>query len=195
MSKPRQNMLIAVGGLSGTGKSTLSRRLATELDAVWLRTDEVRKELFGVAVTQKLPPEAYSKENSDKTYAEVDRRMCAALDEGKTVITDAVFVTPFGRDKVEKAARDRAIPFVGLWLYADPDEMRKRVDARTGDASDADSKIVDMQLGFDAGEITWRKIDANGTPENTYAQAVPAIFGLCADRKINKGAAPSGPRP
>jgi predicted kinase len=187
-------MLIAVGGLSGTGKSTLARRLAAETDAVWLRSDEVRKDLWGVAHTAKLPPEAYSKEFSDKTYAEVDRRMTAALLAGRTVVVDTVFATEPGRTKVEDAARALGVPFVGLWLEAAPDTLRARVDARTGDASDADSRIVDMQLGYDLGDIKWRRIDANGTAAQTYERACPAVFGLCAGRDSRKGPGLS-PRP
>src|SRR6185436_15107442 len=45
----RRPTLIAIGGLSGTGKSTLARALATRLGWRLLSSDVVRKELAGLA--------------------------------------------------------------------------------------------------------------------------------------------------
>ena len=167
--------LICIGGLSGTGKSTLARRLAGELSAVWLRSDEVRKELWGVAFDEKLPLEAYTQEFGEKTYKELNRRTDAALRAGRTVILDVVFAKAEGRAKAQRLATGAKADFTGLWLEAAPDIMRARVDARTGDVSDADSKVVDMQLTYEIGTVDWHRIDAGGTAENTYRQAAKVL--------------------
>lgn len=167
--------LIGIGGLSGSGKSTLARRLAGELSAEWLRSDSVRKELWGVPVTTCLPAEAYSSAFSEKTYAEVNRRAAEALRNGHTVILDVVFARAQERAKVRELAQACGAEFTGLWLEAPADTLRARVDARTGDASDADSKVVDMQLGFDLGTIDWHRIDAGGAPEDTYRHALRVL--------------------
>ena len=56
---PPPPRLVAVGGLSGTGKSLLARALAPDLlphpGAVVLRSDVERKALFGAAETDRLP--------------------------------------------------------------------------------------------------------------------------------------------
>lgn len=169
--------LICIGGLSGTGKSTLAKRLAGELSAVWLRSDEVRKELWGVSLTTKLPAEAYSSAFSEKTYVEVNRRAETALRDGRTVILDVVFAKAEGRAKAQELAQGCEASFTGLWLEAPADILRARVDARTGDMSDADSKIVNLQLTFDLGRIDWARVDAGGTPEQTYRQAA-RVLGL-----------------
>jgi hypothetical protein len=163
--------LICIGGLSGTGKSTLSRRLAGELSAVWLRSDAVRKELWGVAPETKLPPEAYSSAFNEKTYKEVNARAETALRAGRTVILDVVFAKAEGRAQARELARDCGADFTGLWLEAPADILRTRVDTRTGDVSDADSRIVDQQLTYDLGVIDWVRVDEGGTPEQTYQQA------------------------
>lgn len=167
--------LIAIGGLSGSGKSTLSGRLAAEMGAVWLRSDAIRKELWGVAPTDKLPPEAYSVDFSTKTYAALDLRTDAALKDGKTVIVDMVFARESERKVVADRAKANQTPFQGFWLHADPDCLRKRVDARVGDISDATAAIVDIQLGYDLGVMDWTRIDAGGTAENSYRQIANAL--------------------
>ena len=63
LMKPRPPLLVAIGGLSGTGKSALAKSLAPELPpipgAVVLRSDIERKALFGCSESERLPPEAY----------------------------------------------------------------------------------------------------------------------------------------
>ena len=58
--RPRSCRLIAIGGLSGTGKSTLAAALAPCLGARVLRSDVIRKRLFGVAPETQLPASAYT---------------------------------------------------------------------------------------------------------------------------------------
>ena len=82
---PRRPRLTAIGGLSGTGKTTLARMIAPKLGAapgaVVLRSDEIRKRLAGVAPLERLPPSAYGAEMGEKVYAEMlalARRVLAA---------------------------------------------------------------------------------------------------------------------
>ena len=49
------------------------------------------------------------------------------------------------------------VPFDGVWLDAAEAELRRRIAARTGDASDADLKVLEQQLARDPGEIGWRR--------------------------------------
>src|SRR6267143_6866369 len=66
--RPRSCRLVAMGGLSGTGKSTLAAALAPRLGARVLRSDVIRKQLFGVGLETKLPAGAYVPEVSDRVY-------------------------------------------------------------------------------------------------------------------------------
>ncbi len=162
--EPRPPRLVAIGGLSGSGKTTLARALAGDLGrapgAVHLRSDVLRKNLAGVAELKRLPPAAYTREASDKVYATLEERAAEALKSGQAVIVDAVYARPEERVAVERIARDAGVAFTGLWLDADPAVLAERVTARRGDASDATAAVVDRQLTYDLGSITWHRIDA-----------------------------------
>jgi hypothetical protein len=49
------------------------------------------------------------------------------------------------------------------------------VEQRTGDASDADRRVIAEQLRYDLGDIAWRPVDASGTAEETLAAAREAV--------------------
>jgi aminoglycoside phosphotransferase family enzyme/predicted kinase len=163
---PPPPQLVAVGGLQGTGKSRLARRLAPDLGAapgaLILRSDEIRKRQAGVPPETRLPPEAYAPEASAAVFGELNRLAGAALAAGHAVIADAVF-----QRAPERAALAALHPgFEGLWLEAPLDLLRARIAARMGDASDATPAVLDATAGRDAGEITWHRLDASaGTEE------------------------------
>ena len=75
---PPRPCLVAVGGFSGTGKSTLALGLAPSVGAVpgavVIRSDEIRKRLSGVSPLDRLGPEGYSSEMSERVYATVAER-------------------------------------------------------------------------------------------------------------------------
>lgn len=175
MSEPEPHLLIAVGGLSGTGKSTLARALASELGTVVLRSDVVRKAHFNVAETTPLGPDAYVPEVTALIYAQLNEACAAALARGRCVIVDAVFQRPAERAEIEAVARAGCAAFVGLWLEAANDVRRERVAARTADASDATPKVADEQALRDSGVIAWYKIDASGHSDAVLANALAVV--------------------
>jgi aminoglycoside phosphotransferase family enzyme/predicted kinase len=154
--------LVAVGGLSGSGKTTAARALAPDVGpapgAVVLRSDALRKELRGVAETDRLPPDAYTPEMTRRVYAELADRARRILSAGHGVIVDAVHARIEEREALEDMARGSGVPFRGVWLEADPETLVARVKARTGDASDADETVVRRQLTYDLGQISWPRI-------------------------------------
>ncbi|RDV04796.1 AAA family ATPase [Undibacter mobilis] len=167
--------LVAVGGLSGTGKSVLARALAAHVPplpgAVWLRSDVLRKRLFGKSETEALPPEAYTATITARVYAALAAKAARIFSAGHSVIADAVFARNGERTDIERAAPQA---FHGLFLTADLDTRLARVGGREsskakgiGDASDADAKVARAQEDYDLGDLTWAKVDASGTPEQT----------------------------
>ena len=106
---PPPPRLVAVGGLSGTGKSLLARALAPDLlphpGAVVLRSDVERKALFGVAETDRLPAEAYTPEITAQTYAVLADKARRTIAAGHSAIVDAVFSDTAERDAVAAVAR------------------------------------------------------------------------------------------
>ncbi len=173
--------LIAIGGLSGTGKSTLARALAPGLGsapgAIHLRTDEIRKRLAGVDMDARLPAASYTPEASAKVYAAIEDLAASTLRAGQTVIADAVFAAANERQAIEHIAAAHGAPFVGLWLEAPVPALESRLDRRAGDASDADSAVLRRQLDYDTGAITWHRLDTSAGVAATLEAARNLIDG------------------
>ena len=173
--------LIAIGGWSGTGKSTVAAKLACEFGrapgAVHLRTDLERKRLAGAREFERLPASAYSAAARGSIYQAVRDKARWLLTAGHSLIVDAVFAEQDQREKIEALAAELGVPFRGLWLYANPETLLERVAHRRKDASDATPDVVSRQLGVDPGQFTaqWTRIDAGGSLRQTRAAASTAL--------------------
>ena len=176
---PAAPALIAVGGLSGTGKSVLARGLAPHVapppGAVLLRSDVVRKTLCGKGETERLTEEAYRPEVTRAVYAALLERAARILAAGHSAIADAVYATESERHAIENVARTAGAAFHGLFLTADLQTRVARVGTRKADASDADAAVALRQERYDLGAIGWTKVDASGTPGQTLANARAAL--------------------
>lgn len=169
--KPPPPCLIAVGGLSGTGKSAVAHALAPTIGAlpgaIVLRSDVIRKKMLGVAELERLPSSAYGRAATAKVYAELARQAAALLKHGHSVIIDAVFAREAERSAVEEIATRASIPFVGLFLIADLAIRVQRIGQRSADVSDATVNVAEAQEQYDLGHLTWQRIEAGGTREAT----------------------------
>jgi hypothetical protein len=170
---PPRPTLTAIGGLSGTGKTTLARRAAPGLGAapgaLVLRTDEIRKRLLGLRPFERAPAESYTPEISRRVYGEMLAIARRALAAGRAVALDAVFLDPEERRDAEMLAREAGVAFRGAWLQGSPDTLRGRLAARARDASDAGPAVLEQQLVRDPGPITWPVLDADELDANAAA--------------------------
>jgi len=173
--RPRSCRLVAIGGLSGTGKSTLAAALAPSLGARVLRSDVIRKRLFDVAPETRLLPSAYTSQVSRRVYQTLRRKAAEALAAGYSVIIDAVSLKPSERQSFVTVAEAAGVPFSGLWLEAPPATMDRRLRARRHDASDASSEVLAQQLRQDPGTMDWVRIDAATGPEGCLSAARRAL--------------------
>jgi aminoglycoside phosphotransferase family enzyme/predicted kinase len=171
--------MVAIGGLSGTGKSTVARHLAPALGAapgaVLLRSDVLRKRLAGVSATTRLGPQAYTPASAQRVYAALIDAARQAAAAGHSVIVDAVFARPEERAAAEGAAHAAGAAFTGIWLEAPAARLEERIAARSGDASDATIEVLRRQLAYDLGPITWRRVDASGDPAAVAGRAGAAL--------------------
>ena len=176
---PTAPRLVAVGGLSGTGKSAVSRAIAPWLGAfpgaVIVRSDVERKRLFGVAPEERLSARAYAPEVSDQVYAMSRKRAMMAIFGGQAAIVDAVQAKPEEREALAALAAKLGVTFTGLWLEAPAKLMRGRVAARRGDVSDATPSVVDEQLGYDIGAQGFTVIDASRPLDEVAADCLGRI--------------------
>jgi hypothetical protein len=166
--RPAKPELVAVGGLSGTGKSTLAARVGADLGiapgARILNSDRVRKRLHGVPAETRLPEAAYRPDVSESVYASLRHEAIRALAAGCSVVVDAVFDRPADRAAIEAVAARAGVPFQGIWLEAPAPTLLARIEARRNDPSDATTDVLRTQLARDCGVITWRRLSAETDP-------------------------------
>jgi predicted kinase len=174
--------LVLVGGLPGTGKSTLATGLGEALGATVLRSDELRKELAGLPADRPAPAPygegLYRPESTGATYAEMLARAGTALALGESVVLDASWVGE------RRRAEARALAAEG---WADTIEIRcavprelaarriRRRMARGGDPSDA---TPDIAAKLAAAQDPWPgavALDTSAGPADALAKALAAI--------------------
>lgn len=183
--------LVLVGGLPGTGKSTLAAVMVERAGFQLVRSDLVRKELAGIGV-QDRPSEfgagMYSAEWTQRTYSECLRRAEALLFDGKRVLVDANFREENQRRAFLDAATRWRVPALLLLCQAHPETVRRRIANRRGDASDADWPIYERaaETWQELGPQTRSRLRTISTDEPLeqvvrYALAVLRRLGL-ADR-------------
>ena len=166
---PQPARLVAIGGLSGSGKSTAAAAVAASVGAApgarVLSSDRVRKALHGVTPQTRLGPQAYMPEVSARVYAALQERAAATLACGHSVIVDAVFDRQQERERIEAVASAAGAPFTGIWLDAPQAALLERVEKRRGDPSDADAAVVRRQLARDVGDLRWVRLQSGGSQD------------------------------
>ncbi|MGB8398395.1 AAA family ATPase [Bradyrhizobium sp.] len=178
---PEPPCMVAVGGLSGTGKSVASRAIAPLLGpppgALILRSDVIRKARFGVAETTHLPPSAYEPAVTGLVYQALMDHARHTAEQGCSVVLDSAFLR--GTERAAFAATPpAAVRHIGLFLEADRPTRLARIEARrkdASDASDATAAVAVVQEAMTEGDLDWPRIDANGTPAETLARCMPYL--------------------
>ncbi|MBM3561601.1 MAG: aminoglycoside phosphotransferase [Alphaproteobacteria bacterium] len=184
---PSKGAVVAIGGLSGSGKSSVAAALAPLIGcppgARVINSDRIRKRLFGVSPTARLPQEAYASAVSAKVYGEMfeDAARTAAL--GWPVIVDAVFDRPEDRAAIRAAAGRARAPFFGVWLDLDLTRRAARIEARINDVSDATCEVLTAQMKKATGAIEWLKVDASKDTTNIAAE-IKTTFDFGSDTPV-----------
>lgn len=180
----RKPCLVLVGGLPGTGKSTLARALAERAGFRVIRSDLARKEL-AVAAGKEPGPSAfaegiYAAEWTERTYAECLRRAEGLLFEGERVLVDANFREEAWRWAFLEAATRWSVLGGLLLCQAEPDVVRDRLASRRDDASDADWPVYlrAVETWEEPGPRTrsaLQTVSTGGSVEAAFSQAANAL--------------------
>lgn len=140
-------------GLSGSGKSTVTRRLMQTPGAIRLRSDVERRRLAGRAALDRsgsgVGEQLYAADATRRTYAHLAHLAGAVLDAGWPVIVDATFLARWQRDLLRVQAEKRGIAFRILDFQAPVATLRARILERSAegkDASEADLDVLQHQI-------------------------------------------------
>ena len=177
---PSPQRIVAIGGISGTGKTTVAAAIAPLLGAapgaIHLRSDVERKRLFGVGPTDHLDDQGYTPAANDRVYGQMRMKADTILSAGHSVIFDATFLRARDRSALAELAQKFGVALEAVWLEAEEVQMIARVGARCGDASDADMSVVRKQMADHASKPSdWLTVDARGDAEDTARRAAEAL--------------------
>lgn len=177
--------LIAVGGLIGTGKSTLAKHLSQALGAAWLRTDEIRLREFANkrSTHQGFAQGIYAPHISDLVYHRLIQRAETLVSQGQSVICDGTFSKASGRESLRDVARRHGASFHFLECVVPKavamNRLRRRFMAQA-DLSEAQpthyewlSRGYEPVRGFTASE--WTRLNTSGSSRSSFQTALHAL--------------------
>lgn len=171
--------LTLVGGLPGSGKSTLSGALADRLGVTLLSSDRLRKELAGIPAEQSAAAGygegLYSPEWTNKTYAALLDRASTLLSRGESVVLDATWTDAGQREAALRMAERTHADLVALHCRVPGETTAARLTTRAPGASDAG---LDVATAMAATEPPWPeavRVDTSGSLESAVVQALAAI--------------------
>lgn len=153
--------LFVVCGLPGVGKTTTARDLAAEHDATVVRSDVVRKDRFD--------DPAYTTQETERVYEAVLDRAHRVLPD--PVVLDATFRKQRHRDEAVALAERAGVDYRFVKVECDEAVVRRRIQARTDDESDADFSVY-QEVEFEPLQRAADVVD--NTPEQPEASTIEA---------------------
>lgn len=138
-------IVVAIGGLIASGKSTLAERMASMLAAPIVDTDRIRKHMAGRLplgrMTEPLFEGVYSEAASERVYDELCRRARSVLRSGRPIVVEASFRTAAERQKIRALARECKVPFHFLECRAPAMVCKSRLAQRAKGVSVSDGRL------------------------------------------------------
>ena len=182
---PKPPVLVACGGLSGSGKSRMAREMAPEVaiapGAVVLRDDVLRKNMFHVGQNDSLGEDSFLGHRERDVYDALFKEAEHVILNGHSVVLDALFFKPEFRRRAEDLAKKLNVSFCGFWVDAPLEVRAQRVAKRKRNPSDVKSlEALKKQLDIDVGEVTWHQIDSSRDRNETLAR----VFEILREKNI-----------
>ena len=149
-TQPKQGKLILMSGVSGSGKSTTAKAIAAEQDAIYLRSDAIRKQLAGIDLMQRGSDDIYTSEMTAKTYARLTELGVLLASKGFTVILDAKYDRVSLRSEAIAAAKAQNISCEIIYCTAPMEVLQQRLR----DRAQANNDIADATVELLASQQT-----------------------------------------
>ena len=179
--RPSNPSLVLIGGISGTGKTEVSRAIAPLVGgspgAVHLRSDLERKVMRGTDTQVRLSAHDYTPSARAAVYQRMFHRAEQILMAGHCVLLDATFLDHDIRTAAMSIANRTGVGLHAVWLEAPLPTLIERVNARSGDASDADEHVVRKQFRTTTAPSDWVAVSAAGPLVDTIS-SVTKVLGL-----------------
>ena len=187
-----------VCGIIGSGKSTIAKQLGDYLEAKVLRSDLIRKELFGLAhdtpAGGAFGEGIYSREGTRLAYGKLLMLAQEELKNGGSVIMDATFSSLRYRREARCLADSLDANFVIIECVAAWPVIRRRLLSRETGRSVSDARLHHLKQFKDAFEPLTREEENYIIRLNTEGPAAENIHAILsqnyaqATRRISSAA-------
>ncbi len=157
-------MLIIVSGLIASGKTTVAKYIAEKINATFLRTDVLRREIY--------PNPTYSDDEVNDIYQRVFQQAKISLQQGKNVVLDATFSKQKMRDQAKSIAEEAQTLFLLVEVISSGDvTAKKRIEERVNDAANTSYRgYLKSKTEFEPIVENHIVIYNSGSLDETYKQ-------------------------
>jgi predicted kinase len=176
--QPGAGAIVAIGGLAGSGKTTLATRLAARLGqppgALVLRSETARKRLFGVDDDERQPPPAYDPSVARSIYQLAAREALDVAHARYVAIVDATLGLEEWRHEMRRTAKRAGVPLIGFWLEAPLEVLEQRARESRGAGSAAAIRVLRQQWHTSSPPADWIRLDATADADIVAEAAMAA---------------------
>jgi hypothetical protein len=145
--------LVILHGLSGSGKTRVSQTVLEAVGAIRVRSDLERKRLHGFTAAARTGSAVgqgiYTDAAGAATYDRLADLASRIVEAQFSVLVDATFLQRAQRQRFRALAEQLGVPFVIMRTEASETELRRRIEQRANqatDASEATVAVLDRQL-------------------------------------------------
>jgi predicted kinase len=109
----------------------------------------------------------YNAAATAQVYTELCERAVRIAQANVSAIVDATFADPDARTMMEDCTRHACVRLIAIFMTTNTETRIARIKQRGPDVSDANADLVRKQEKYDVNKVTWIKIDASGSRDQT----------------------------